>query len=129
MTKFSTDTYVTVATSSDSCTDSIHTSCSSDIIGWTAGDCTSVVVSGWQDKNSAGVCDDGFDPCDCETVNECYFDDDGECVNQDGTDDGCNFDEGGQTCTQIVGFYSNGVEFVGGVVAVATAAVVAVMAM
>jgi len=132
MTKFSTDTYVTVATSSDSCTDSIHTSCSSDIIGWTAGDCTSVVVSGWQDKNSAGACDDGFDPCDCETVNECYFDSSsGElmCLNQDGTEDGCNYDEGGQTCTQIVGFYSNGVELVGGVVAVATAAVVAVMAM
>merc|ERR1719491_2348868 len=74
---------------------------------------TYVVVSGWQDKNSAGACDDGFDPCDCETTNECYFETvSGElmCLNQDGTEDGCNYDEGGQTCTQIVGFYSNGVE-------------------
>jgi len=116
-------------TASDSCTDSLPTSCTADIIGWTPGDCTSVVVSGWAD--SAGDCDDGFDPCDCADADECEFVElEGEllCLNTDGTEDGCNYDEGAQTCTEIVGFYSNGVELVGGVVAMAMS-VLAVMAM
>jgi len=122
MSKFATDTHVTVTTASETCTDKIHTSCSQDIIGWTAGDCTSFVVSGWQDNKSAGECDDGFEPCDCEDVSECYFDDDENCVNQDGTEEGCVFDEGSFTCTAQVGYFSNDVELVGGVVAVVMAA-------
>jgi len=131
MSSFTTETEVTVVTASASCTDSLSTACISDIIGWTPGDCTSVVVSGWQDANSAGDCDDGFDPCDC-AGDECYFEElEGEllCLNQDGTEDGCNYDEGAQTCTAIVGFYNgSGVELVGGVVAMAMS-VLAVMAM
>jgi hypothetical protein len=128
MSKYSTDTYVTVTTASESCTDKIHTSCSSDIIGWTAGECTSFVVSGWQDKNSAGECDDGFEPCDCETVNECFFDDNEDCVNQDGTEEGCQFDEGALSCTKIVGYYSNDAQVVKGAVGLVMAVVVALWA-
>jgi len=131
MSTFTTETEVTVATASASCTDSLSTACISDIIGWTPGDCTSVAVSGWQDTNSAGDCDDGFDPCDCADTDECNFEElEGQllCLNQDGTEDGCNYDEGAQTCTEIVGFYSNGVELVRGVVAMAMS-VLAVMAM
>ena len=80
------------------------------------------MVSGWQDNNSAGECDDGFEPCDCEST-DCTFDDEDNCVNQDGTTEGCTFDEGSWTCTATVGYFSNGVELIGGVVAVAMAAV------
>ena len=51
--KFSMDTTVTLTTATETCEDTIH---------------TSFVVSGWQNNNSAGDCDDGFEPCDCETV-------------------------------------------------------------
>jgi hypothetical protein len=68
---FDTNTYLVIETDSTSCTGSIHTSCSRDIVGYAAEGCDSVVVTGWADGD--GDCDDGFDPCDCDSEYENAF--------------------------------------------------------
>eukprot|EP00492_Amphilonche_elongata_P003532 TRINITY_DN3883_c0_g1_i1.p1 TRINITY_DN3883_c0_g1~~TRINITY_DN3883_c0_g1_i1.p1 ORF type:complete len:140 (-),score=5.15 TRINITY_DN3883_c0_g1_i1:64-483(-) len=68
---FDTNTYLVIETDSSTCVGSIHTSCSRDIVGFAAENCDSVVVTGWADGD--GDCDDGFDPCDCDSEYENAF--------------------------------------------------------
>ena len=85
-TKFNTNSYLSIEKSNgETCQGSWHTSCSQDLVGYTPTGCTDAVCTGWQDNNSDGDCDDGFEPCECvdpcaqysvgcETYSGCAYD-------------------------------------------------------
>jgi len=97
--KLKTETAVRVVTANGNCEGSWHTSCSQDIIGWTAEGCDQVVVSGWQDNDSdPEECDDGFEPCDCPSTEDPCDANSGQFIACSNTD-GCECDnEGCDTC-------------------------------
>eukprot|EP00487_Bulimina_marginata_P012451 TRINITY_DN872_c0_g1_i1.p1 TRINITY_DN872_c0_g1~~TRINITY_DN872_c0_g1_i1.p1 ORF type:complete len:131 (+),score=2.32 TRINITY_DN872_c0_g1_i1:51-443(+) len=103
--KMAKDTKVVIETSAgDSCSGSWHTSCSRDIVGWTAGTddlCNDVVISGWSSVKN-GECDDGYSRCGCDV---CDNHDESECM----ADSLCTYDELKKVCTlKGYKFYTRG---------------------
>jgi hypothetical protein len=100
--KMQKETFVRVTGSSGVCEGQWHTSCSKDIVGWTAVGCEDVIISGWSSNNN-GECDDGYEPCECTDCSPySIFGDPSQCQQQAN----CYVDEGKDICTFRGDFYT-----------------------